>query len=335
MPTIDIHAHAAPLDELEAMRDICPDVVPDLQRHGETVFFCYPSGVVNGPIPRSVVDLDVRLAQMDEAGVDHQVLSARPQMFTYALPASTAARLAALSNDSLVRTAGQYPDRLSTMISLPLQSTAESVAEVERWADKRIVRGVLIDSNIAGRDFADAELQPVWAAVEEADLAVLVHPYQADVVGMERLRSHYLFNLIGNPFDTTIAIANVVFGGMVERHPELRWGFVHGGGVAPYLLGRWDHGWHVREVTRELIPDVLPSELLAGFWYDCLVHDVRTLRYLAEVVGWDRIMLGSDCPFDMGCVDPVGFATSTDLSSDVAPMVLGANAERFLRSPDG
>jgi aminocarboxymuconate-semialdehyde decarboxylase len=151
---------------------------------------------------------------------------------------------------------------------------------------------------------------------------------------MERLRKHYLFNLIGNPADTTIAIANVLFGGLVERFPGLRWCFVHGGGVAPYLVGRWDHGWRMRAVTREMTPDSLPSELLAGFWYDCLVHDPRTLRYLAEIVGWDRIMLGSDCPFDMGCEDPIGFVGAADLPVDVRERVLNANAVGFLRPAD-
>ena len=141
-----------------------------------------------------------------------------------------------------------------------------------------------------------------------------------------------LFNLIGNPVDTTIAIANVVFGGLADLYPKLRWGFVHGGGVAPYLAGRWDHGWHKREVTRELIPQTLPSEILRRFWYDCIVHDERTLVYLAESVGWDRIMIGSDCPFDMGVVDPVSFVDEIPEAQEHRDALLHSNANNFLRS---
>ncbi len=193
------------------------------------------------------------------------------------------------------------------------------------------MRGVLVDSNIAGRDFADPALAPVWAALEAADLPVLVHPYQADVVGKERLKKHYLFNLIGNPADTTIAIGNVVFGGLLDAYPGLRWGFVHGGGVAPYLIGRWDHGWRQRAVTREKIPETLPSQLLRRLWFDCLVHQPAALRFLSGLVGWDRILLGTDYPFDMGLPDPLGFIARVGLESTDRSALLAQNPARFLR----
>lgn len=331
MAAVDVHAHMAAADTLAAMRDVNPDGVPDLDRHGDHVYFRYPSGVVNGPVPLGIVDVDRRLAEMDAVGIDHQVVSARPQLYTYDLPAVTAAQLAALANDALVAAADGHADRISAMISLPLQSAQASVAEVQRWAPNRNVRGVLVDSNVAGRDLADAHFDPVWAALAAADLPVLVHPYQADVVGKERLSKHYLFNLIGNPADTTIAVSNVVFGGLLDRHPGLRWGFVHGGGVAPYLIGRWDHGWRRREVTRQNIPEALPSALLRRCWFDCLVHEPATLRYLGDLVGWDRIMLGSDYPFDMGLTDPVGFVDRMGPTPEQRAAVLSTNADAFLR----
>lgn len=296
------------------------------------VYFKYPSGVVNGPAPRGIVDVDARLTDMAATGVDHQVLSARPQFFTYGLEPEAGAALAALTNESLVALAEERPDALSAMISLPLQSAELSVAEVERWADNRLVRGAMVDSNISGRDFADPELAPVWAALERADLPVLVHPYQADVVGKERLQKHYLFNLIGNPADTTIAVGNVVFGGLLDLYPDLRWGFVHGGGVAPYLVGRWDHGWSQRAVTREKIPEAMPSELLRRCWFDCIVHEPRALHFLGDIVGWDRIMLGTDYPFDMGLQDPLGFIDSAAPPAGERQSLLSGNAAAFLRA---
>lgn len=328
---VDVHAHIASGDALAEMRDVHAPVVPIVDSEGDMVFFRYPNGTVNGPVPIGIVDVDARLRDMAATGVDHQVLSTRPQLFTYDLDAEVAAALAGLANDSMVRTARAHPDAFSVMISLPMQSADHALREIERHASNRSVRGVLVDSNISGRDFADAAFLPVWEALERENLAVLVHPYQADVVGKDRLTRHYLFNLIGNPVDTTIAIGNVVFGGLVDRFPNLRWGFVHGGGVAPYLAGRWDHGWSKREVTRQHIPETLPSDVLSRFWFDCLVHRPEALAFLGDLVGWDRIMLGSDYPFDMGLRDPVGFVDTLALPTDEREAVMSHNAERFLR----
>lgn len=314
------------------MRAIAPDHVPVVEHVDDAVFFRYPSGIENGPVPKAIVDIEQRLIEMAATEVTHQVLSARPQMFSYDLPGDVASALAFWSNDALVDAASAYPESFSVLIALPLQDADASVAAIERWAQHRVVRGVMIDSNVAGRDFAEPAFAPIWSALEAADLPVLVHPYQGDVVGKDRLAKHYLFNLIGNPVDTTIAIANVVFGGLADMYPALRWGFVHGGGVAPYLAGRWDHGWHKRAVTRELIPHALPSEILSRFWYDCIVHDSRTLTYLADGVGWDRIMLGSDCPFDMGYVDPVSFVDQVAEAEQHRDALLYSNANDFLRS---
>ncbi len=327
----DIHAHIAPGDALADMRVIHPPAVPDIGRDGEFVYFRFPDGVVNGPVPRGIVDVEARLNDMARMGVDHQILSIRPRPFTYDLPAELAAGLAARANENIVAVAKSRPDAFSVMISLPMQSADASIAEIARWAPDRLVRGALLDSNLAGRDFADPAFDPVWAALEAADLPILVHPYQADVVGRHRLSRHYLFNLIGNPADTTIAIGQVIFGGLLDRYPNLRWAFVHGGGVAPYLLGRWDHGWARRPVSREDIPHTQPSTLFRRLWFDCLVHDPRSLRYLAEVVGWDRIMLGTDYPFDMGLDEPLEFIGRVALSDIERKALLSNNAVEFLR----
>lgn len=329
-PVTDVHAHIAVAAGLDAMRPL-HEGIPEIDIDGEEMYFRFRSGVVNGPVPLGIVDVDRRLADMAQSGVTHQVLSARPLFFKYDLPGDLSGQLARILNESMVGVAEARPDKFSVMISLPVQSVATSLAEIEKWAPNPLVRGVMIDSNIAGRNHADPEFDPIWAALEAANLSVLVHPYQADVVGKERLQNHYLFNLIGNPFDTTIAIGNVVFGGLLERFGGLRWCFVHGGGVAPYLAGRWDHGYDQRAVTRADIPDTLPSELLGQLWFDCLVHRPAAVNFLADLVGWDRIMVGTDYPFDMGMTDPVGFIDSVQMSPAEREGVLSRNAENFLR----
>lgn len=154
-----------------------------------------------------------------------------------------------------------------------------------------------------------------------AELARLANE---SLVGLARAHPNAFSALIALPMrDVERAVAEV----------EHWWGFVHGGGVAPYLIGRWDHGWTQRAVTRELIPDHRPSELLRAFWFDHIVHDRRALLFLAEVVGWDRIMVGSDCPFDMGYVDPVDFLDRAGIDERHRAGVLSDNATAFLRSP--
>jgi aminocarboxymuconate-semialdehyde decarboxylase len=328
---VDVHAHGAPTETIERMRQVAPGAVPNIDTDGSMVFFRYPSGVVNGPVPRGIVDVDARIADMDIVGVDYQVVSPRPQFFSYEVPGEVATELASLTNEGLAAMAASHPERLGVMMTLPMQAPEAAVAEIERFGSNRQIRGALVDSNIGGISLADERFAPVWAALERADLPVLIHPYQADVVGKDRLGSHYLFNLIGNPVDSTIAIGDVVFGGLLDKFPGLRWGFVHGGGVAPYLLGRWDHGWHMREVTRQLIPDALPSELLRRCWFDTVTHSGTALEFLGATVGWDRIVLGTDYPFDMGVTDPVGFVDSAVADPDVRSAIAGTNQRAFLR----
>ena len=144
---VDVHAHFAPASRFEEMRAISPNTTPAVETNGDFVYFKYPSGTVNGPVPRAVVDVDQRLADMARTGVTHQVLSARPQMFTYDLPGEIAGPLCQLTNDGLVEVATAHTNEFSVLMSLPLQDTDASVAEIKRWAPNRIVRGAMIDSN--------------------------------------------------------------------------------------------------------------------------------------------------------------------------------------------
>ncbi len=330
---VDAHAHIASPAALDEMRTLHPDGIPQLEATGgEALLLRYPNGVVNGPVPVGLVEPDVRIADMDRQGVAHQVLSTRPQMFTYDLPGDVAAPLAAIANDALVELAGKHPDRFSALISLPLQDPARAVAEIERLSTDRDVRGAFVDSNLAGRNLDDPAFSPVWAALEAADLPVLVHPYQADTLGRERLGSYYLFNLIGNPADTSVAVASVIFGGLLARYPRLRWGFVHGGGVAPYLLGRWDHGHRVRPEPKEHLGASRPSAMFGRLFFDSLVHHPLVLRFLVDLVGADQVMLGSDYPFDMGQQDPAGTLLSYGLSGRQEEAILTGTSNRFLRS---
>jgi aminocarboxymuconate-semialdehyde decarboxylase len=327
---IDVHAHIGLEAGLEEMAQVYPEGTPRLVERDGGRYFDFPNGVVNGPLPPGMVDLDHRVSEMDETGVDVQVVSVRPQIFSYAAGAELVTKLAAIQNEAMLDTIAGRTDRLQAMLSLPLIDAAASIAEIRRHVDNPAVRGVLLDSNIGGVNLDDRSFDPVWAALSDADLPVLVHPYQADVAGQDRMTRYYLFNLIGNPLDSTIALASVIFGGVLDRYPDLRWCFVHGGGYAPYQLARWDHGWKVRNEPKAHLDDV-PSSRFGRLFFDSLTHAPGPLHLLADMVGWSQIMVGTDYPFDMGDMTPLDSIDRLELDDEARQAVLSGNAERFLR----
>jgi aminocarboxymuconate-semialdehyde decarboxylase len=167
--------------------------------------------------------------------------------------------------------------------------------------------------------------------LEDRGLPVWIHPDQRSIAGAERLNVYYLQNLIGIPMESTIAIAKLIFGGVLHRHPGLRFGVTHGGGFAPYQVGRWQHGWEVRSEPKVNVTDTTPRETFSTFYFDSLTHDPVSLRMLGERMGWDHVVLGSDYPFDMASSDPVGAVESAGIGARAETQVLEQTADAFLR----
>lgn len=302
--TTDIHAHTVPADFVAELADAVPDVAPTLSERDGAWWFDYPDGRRSGPIPRGMFDLEARVRDMDAAGVDVQALSVPPPHFNYRLPAEAAAEVARLHNDAMVAMARELPDRFVVLGHLPMQSEAHALAELERLTVLPEVVGLELGTNVAGTNLGEPQHEAIWAAVDAAGLAVVLHP-GAEVAGAARMQAHYLHNFVGNPTDTTVAAGSLLFSGVLRRHRALRFGLLHGGGFLPYQIGRFDHGWSVRPESRADL-DVPPSSLLDRFFFDTLTHDPLSLRFLHDRVGDDRLCLGSDYPFDMADPDPVG-----------------------------
>ena len=330
MTTVDVHAHLILRDALDAMRAAHPDAGPVLLQEGGHYKLQYPGREPLGPVAPGMFDVDLRLADMDARGVDIQVLAVPPPQFHYHADRSAGIDFARIQNDAALELSDQYPDRFHVFPTLPLQDIEAAVAELERVSAHPRVRGVEIGTNVDGTDLDAAALEPIWQALSDAELPVWVHPDQRAIAGAERLTRYYLQNLIGNPLESTIAIACLIFGGVLERHPALRFGFVHGGGLAPYQTGRWDHGWGCRAEPRVVI-DVPPTTYFKRMFFDSLTHDRDALEFLARRVGWQQIVLGSDYPFDMASQDPVGAVREVGLPQADEDAVLWGNAERFLR----
>ena len=302
--TIDIHAHTIPEDFIAATASCLPEVSPTVVSRDDGWWLEYPGGRRSGPVPAGMFDVEARLADMDDKGVDVQALSVPPPHFNYRLAPDAAAQAAALHNDAMVAMARSYPDRFVVLGHLPMQSERHALAELERLSGFTEVVGLELGTNVAGVSLGDPTHEQIWRAIDATGFAIVLHP-GADVAGADRMQDFYLHNFVGNPTDSTLAAGSLLFSGVLQRHRALRVVLLHGGGFLPYQLGRFDHGWSVRPETREHLSDP-PSTLLDRFWFDTLTHDDTALRYLHDTVGEQRLLLGSDYPFDMASTDPVG-----------------------------
>jgi aminocarboxymuconate-semialdehyde decarboxylase len=325
---IDLHAHFVSPGFLEAIeREGAPHGASILRDGGDPTMLV--GGRPYGPITRHFRETRPRIAEMDRLGVDVQVLSLCPPMVYWA-DAPLAARLARQFNDDLAAAVAERPDRLLGLATLPLQDVAASVEELDRAVRTLGMKGAAIGSNVNGKDLDHPDLLPFFARAEELRAVLFLHPI--DVIGVERIRAYYLHNGLGNPFDTAVAAARLVLGGVLDRFPRLRICLAHAGGALPYLVGRLDRVARVRDEARGRSRR-RPSAYLRRFHYDTVVHHELALRYLVDLVGSDRVVVGSDYRFDMGCLDPVRTIREVrELPrADRAAILGGAAAEKLLR----
>ena len=332
MPTIDVHAHAIAPEGLQEMAAAHPDHGPRLVTEAGRSYLSYPGRERLGPLPPAIFEPRLRLTDMDRQRVDLQVIAIPPPNFGYHIPPGAGQDFARIQNDGLISLSDSQPDRFHAFGTLPLQDVPASLAEIRRLASFPRIRGVQVGSNVDGIDLDDARFEPIWTELETHDLPVWIHPDQRSLAGADRMRIYYLQNLVGLPLESTIAATKLIFGGVLERHPGLRFGFVHGGGFIPYQAGRLDHGWKVRREPKEVTANTPPGEYLRTMFFDSLTHDVLSLDLLGRRVGWDHVVLGSDYPFDMAADDPVGAVEAIGLPEAKLKGVLEANAQAFLRS---
>lgn len=295
--TIDVHAHILSDETMRLIGKEAPKVAPKLTPIDSEFSVLEVAGTPYKPFPHGGWNLERRLADMDAAEVDMQVLSNTPQTFLYDIDAALNATLATLQNDQIARTVKAQPDRFAGIATLPMQAPEQAAAELRRAMTALGLRGAQIGSNVNGRNLDDPALEPLWATANELHALIMVHPTQ--VAGIDRLRSYYLNNLIGNPLDSTIAAASLVFGGVIARHPNIKFFFVHGGGFVPYQFGRFVHGWKVRPEPQVHLKES-PEAALSTLWFDTILHAREPLEYLVRTAGAARVVLGSDYPYDMG-----------------------------------
>ena len=270
----------------------------------------------------------IRISEMDQTGVDIQVLSTIPVLFNYWAKASEGLDTSRFFNDHIAETVSSNPKRFIGLGTLPMQHTDLSWKEMERCKLELNLKGVEIGTNINGKNLNDPSFFPLYEAAQDLDCALFIHPWE--MMGAKEMSRYWLPWLVGMPAETTRAICSLIFGGVFEKFPNLRIAFAHGGGTFPYTIGRIEHGYHVRPDLVQLDNTVNPRDYLGKFWVDSLVHDAEAFHFLVNSVGEDKICLGSDYPFPLGEHKPGSLIEGLDLPDDMASRFMHKNALAWL-----
>ncbi len=347
---IDLHTHILPRDW------------PDLDaKYGYPGFVrmehyqpCCARMMIGERVFREVTDNswdpERRIEDCDRTGVTMQVLTTVPVMFSYWAKPKDALDLSRRLNDHIAKVVRQYPDRFAGLGTIPMQDPDLAALELERCVRELGLSGAEIGTHVDanphfGRldplNLDNASLQPVWAAADQLEAALFVHPW--DMVGKERMPKYWLPWLVGMPAETALAICSMIFGGVFARFPRMRVAFAHGGGAFPFTIGRIEHGFQVRPDLCAVDSDVNPRTYLAGgdedgahrpahFYVDSVVHDADALRFLVKLFGVERVALGSDYPYPLGEDNPGALIESiNDFSKAEKKRLLAGTAREFLR----
>ncbi|HEY0461008.1 MAG TPA: amidohydrolase family protein [Pyrinomonadaceae bacterium] len=269
-----------------------------------------------------------RIKECDASGVNVQVLSTVPVMFSYWTRAADGAEISAFLNDGIAEIVQKFPKRFIGLGTVPLQDTRLALKELERCRKNGLV-GVQIGSNVNQLNLGEPQFFEFFAACAELEMAVFVHPWE--MMGERDMQKYWLPWLVGMPAETSRAICSLIFSGVLEKLPALRICFAHGGGSFPYTLGRIEHGFEVRQDLCGVDNPRNPREYLGKFWLDSLVHDPLMLEYLVKLIGAERIALGTDYPFPLGELEPGKLIETSKFDEETKARMLHGAALEWLK----
>jgi aminocarboxymuconate-semialdehyde decarboxylase len=326
MDVIDMHNHF-----------IAPEIIDFLAREGKHFatriverdgrrFFMIQEKAMR-PIDGPISDAQLRIADMDREGVTAQAVSCVPFLMYPDVEAALGRAIAQVNNDAMVALGARDPDHFVPLASVPMQDPAAAARELERAA-KLGLRGVEIPPKVVERQLDEPDFEVFWEAAELLRMVVCIHPFEAAPVGA--LSRYFLGNLVGNLYDTGLAAALLIYGGVLERHPNLKIVLYHAGGAFPALVGRLDMGYRIVPECREAIPRP-PSSYANQLYFDIISHSRGMLGHLVKTYGADRFVVGTDYPLPAGLAHPVEDVKALGLESIDENKILGANARQLLR----
>jgi len=326
MHAIDMHNHFIAPEVIALLaREGAHFATRIIERDGRRFFLIQESAT--RPIDGPISDAAARLADMDREGITTQAVSCVPFLMYPEVAADTALAIAQVNNDALVALGRNNAERFCPLASVPLQEPMVAVRELERAA-KLGLRGVEIPPKVVDRQLDEPDFEVFWAAAEALQMAVCIHPFEAAPVGA--MSRYFLGNLAGNLYDTGLAAALLIYGGVLERHPNLRIVLYHAGGTLPIILGRLDMGYRIVPECRKAIPRP-PSSYANQFHFDIIAHSRPMLSHLVKTFGADRFVIGTDYPLAAGIAHPVEEVKALGLGADDEQKILADNARRLLR----
>lgn len=327
MRIYDFHSHVIPETIIAAMRDAPALYGTQIEERDGRRWLL--RGKLRLELAPELWSAGGKLESMDRKRIDVAVISPGPQVFFYDLPEAAGIAAARLVNDGTAAMVAARPQRLRGLATLPMQHPDAAVAELERAARELGLRGAEIATVGPKGEIADPAYRPLLRRAQELKMTVFAHPNTVGA-GVGRLSDYYLANVVGNPLETTIMVSHLIYSGALDELPELKLLLAHGGGFAPYQIGRLVHGHRVRAETRAKTASS-PKTLLKRLYFDTITHDPQALRFLIDLVGSDHVLIGSDAPFDMGDEDPLaGLDRVAPLGAAERENICGRNAMRLL-----
>ena len=321
---VDTHTHFIPIELVELLRR--GDGPADLslsERDGQDPLIVHGNGL-RYPVFPLFHDAAAKLEQMDRDGIDVSLVSLTPSLFLYWTDPADTVRVHRVVNDAAASLVARGGGRLHALATVPLNDPVAAAAELRRAHDELGLVGVEVGTSAGDTMLDDPSLEPFFAAAEELAMPVMLHPYMTMIsTPGPALEGFHLANVIGNPMETFVAAARLIVGGVFDRHPGLRIQLAHAGGAFPYQLGRLDHAYEVRSETKAKIGR-RPSEYLRNLLFDTVIFDADALDFLIELAGPERVVFGTDLPFDMADVSALDITKR--LEPAIAARVLGGNA---------
>lgn len=273
-------------------------------------------------------DATVRMKEMDDTEVNVQVLSTIPVLFNYWAKPKDGLETSRFLNDHIADTVAKNTSRFMGIGTVPLQDIDLAIGEMERCVTELKMPGLEIGSNINGANLSDTRFFPFYKRAEELGCSLFVHPWE--MMGEQQMQKYWLPWLVGMPAETSRAICSMIFGGVFEQFPNLKVAFAHGGGSFPLTIGRIEHGFNVRTDLVAIDNAINPRDYIGKFWIDSLVHDEHAMRFIMDVMGEDKICLGSDYPFPLGEHHPGKMIEEMQMDVNSVEKLFYKNAQDWL-----